>query len=54
MVGCSGAELGRFVAMLRNGSAVLRTCAAFALLQVITGADRQDRVDGAMGWLYHF
>nr|ACQ55238.1 PHYSCODILLO2 [Physcomitrium patens] len=30
---CSGAELGRFVAMLRNGSAVLRTCAAFALLQ---------------------
>ncbi|CAM6093941.1 unnamed protein product [Calypogeia fissa] len=30
---CSGAEVGRFVAMLRNGSAVLRACAAFALLQ---------------------
>ncbi|EFJ24586.1 hypothetical protein SELMODRAFT_101488 [Selaginella moellendorffii] len=30
---CSGAEIGRFVAMLRNGSSVLRSCAAFALLQ---------------------
>jgi hypothetical protein len=30
---CSGAEIGRFVAMLRNGAAVLRACAAFALLQ---------------------
>ncbi|OAE19519.1 hypothetical protein AXG93_1050s1010 [Marchantia polymorpha subsp. ruderalis] len=30
---CSGAEVGRFVAMLKNGSAVLRGCAAFALLQ---------------------
>nr|ACQ55239.1 PHYSCODILLO1 [Physcomitrium patens]AFF18619.1 PHYSCODILLO1B [Physcomitrium patens]AFF18620.1 PHYSCODILLO1A [Physcomitrium patens] len=30
---CSVAELGRFVAMLRNGHAVLRSCAAFALLQ---------------------
>jgi hypothetical protein len=30
---CSGAEVGRFVAMLRNGAAVLRACAAFALLQ---------------------
>ncbi|CAM6123685.1 unnamed protein product [Calypogeia fissa] len=29
---CSGAEVGRFVAMLRNGSAVLQACAAFALL----------------------
>ncbi|KAJ7541588.1 hypothetical protein O6H91_10G066300 [Diphasiastrum complanatum] len=30
---CSGAEVGRFVMMLRNGSPVLRACAAFALLQ---------------------
>ncbi|KAJ7565079.1 hypothetical protein O6H91_02G046900 [Diphasiastrum complanatum] len=30
---CSGAEVGRFVTMLRNGSPVLRACAAFALLQ---------------------
>lgn len=30
---CSGAEIGRFVAMLRNSSSILRTCAAFALLQ---------------------
>ncbi|KAH9318479.1 hypothetical protein KI387_020248, partial [Taxus chinensis] len=30
---CSGAEVGRFVVMLRNGSTVLKTCAAFALLQ---------------------
>ncbi|KAG0630749.1 hypothetical protein M758_1G201600 [Ceratodon purpureus] len=30
---CSGAEVGRFVAMLRNSHAVLRACAAFALLQ---------------------
>ncbi|TVU31670.1 hypothetical protein EJB05_23368 [Eragrostis curvula] len=31
---CSGAEIGRFVAMLRNPSSILRACAAFALLQV--------------------
>ncbi|XP_022863476.1 protein ARABIDILLO 1 isoform X1 [Olea europaea var. sylvestris] len=30
---CSGAEIGRFVAMLRNPSAILKACAAFALLQ---------------------
>ncbi|OAY62749.1 Protein ARABIDILLO 1 [Ananas comosus] len=30
---CSGAEIGRFVAMLRNPSSILRSCAAFALLQ---------------------
>jgi hypothetical protein len=30
----SGAEIGRFVAMLRNPSPILRACAAFALLQV--------------------
>ncbi|XP_050385307.1 protein ARABIDILLO 1-like [Argentina anserina] len=30
---CSGAEIGRFVAMLRNPSSVLKSCAAFALLQ---------------------
>ncbi|KAH7687569.1 RNI-like protein [Dioscorea alata] len=30
---CSGAEIGRFVAMLRNASPILRSCAAFALLQ---------------------
>ncbi|KQJ97820.1 protein ARABIDILLO 1 [Brachypodium distachyon] len=30
---CSGAEIGRFVAMLRNPTSVLRACAAFALLQ---------------------
>lgn len=30
---CSGAEVGRFVTMLRNGSPVLRACAAFAILQ---------------------
>lgn len=30
---CSGAEIGRFVTMLRNPYSVLKTCAAFALLQ---------------------
>lgn len=30
----SGAEIGRFVSMLRNQSPVLKACAAFALLQV--------------------
>ncbi|XP_027113367.2 protein ARABIDILLO 1-like [Coffea eugenioides] len=30
---CSGAEIGRFVVMLRNPSSVLKACAAFALLQ---------------------
>ncbi|KAM0842629.1 hypothetical protein ACQ4PT_058252 [Festuca glaucescens] len=30
---CSGAEVGRFIAMLRNPTPVLRACAAFALLQ---------------------
>ncbi|CAN6562514.1 hypothetical protein ACFX2J_027554 [Malus domestica] len=30
---CSGAEIGRFVSMLRNTSSVLKACAAFALLQ---------------------
>ncbi|KAG8653723.1 protein ARABIDILLO 1 isoform X2 [Manihot esculenta] len=30
---CSGAEIGRFVTMLRNPSSTLKTCAAFALLQ---------------------
>ncbi|KAH1108268.1 hypothetical protein J1N35_012036 [Gossypium stocksii] len=30
---CSGAEIGRFVSMLRNSSSILKTCAAFALLQ---------------------
>lgn len=30
---CSGAEIGRFVAMLRNPSSILKSCAAFALLQ---------------------
>ncbi|KAG9141723.1 hypothetical protein Leryth_026643 [Lithospermum erythrorhizon] len=30
---CSGAEIGRFVTMLRNPSSVLKACAAFALLQ---------------------
>ncbi|KAK2653390.1 hypothetical protein Ddye_013246 [Dipteronia dyeriana] len=30
---CSGSEIGRFVTMLRNPSSVLKTCAAFALLQ---------------------
>ncbi|KAI3693221.1 hypothetical protein L6452_33052 [Arctium lappa] len=30
---CSGAEIGRFVTMLRNQSPVLKACAAFALLQ---------------------
>jgi len=33
--GLSGAEIGRFVAMLRNPSSILKACAAFALLQVI-------------------
>ncbi|XVF79781.1 hypothetical protein PTKIN_Ptkin15bG0017000 [Pterospermum kingtungense] len=32
---CSGAEIGRFVSMLRNSSSILKACAAFALLQVI-------------------
>ncbi|CAI9781621.1 unnamed protein product [Fraxinus pennsylvanica] len=30
---CSGAEIGRFVSMLRNPSSILKTGAAFALLQ---------------------
>uniref|UniRef100_A0A0E0R2J3 F-box domain-containing protein n=1 Tax=Oryza rufipogon TaxID=4529 RepID=A0A0E0R2J3_ORYRU len=30
---CSGAEIARFVAMLRNPASILRACAAFALLQ---------------------
>ncbi|KAJ8748731.1 hypothetical protein K2173_011283 [Erythroxylum novogranatense] len=30
---CSGSEIGRFVAMLRNPSSILKACAAFALLQ---------------------
>ncbi|KAF8412939.1 hypothetical protein HHK36_000911 [Tetracentron sinense] len=30
---CSGAEIGRFVVMLRNPSSILKACAAFALLQ---------------------
>ncbi|KAM7276288.1 hypothetical protein ACFE04_018154 [Oxalis oulophora] len=30
---CSGAEIGRFVTMLRNHSHTLKSCAAFALLQ---------------------
>ncbi|KAL5728429.1 Protein ARABIDILLO 1 [Ranunculus cassubicifolius] len=30
---CSGAEIGRFVTMLRHPSSVLKACAAFALLQ---------------------
>ncbi|KAB2068502.1 hypothetical protein ES319_A08G034900v1 [Gossypium barbadense] len=30
---CSGAEIGRFVSMLRNSSSILKACAAFALLQ---------------------
>ncbi|XP_068650796.1 protein ARABIDILLO 1-like [Aristolochia californica] len=30
---CSGAEIGRFVSMIRNPSPILRACAAFALLQ---------------------
>lgn len=30
---CSGAEIGRFVTMLRNPSPTLKGCAAFALLQ---------------------
>ncbi|KAL2536607.1 Protein ARABIDILLO 1 [Forsythia ovata] len=30
---CSGAEIGRFVSMLRNPSSILKACAAFALLQ---------------------
>ncbi|KAK1325970.1 Protein ARABIDILLO 1 [Acorus calamus] len=30
---CSGAEIGRFVAMIRNPSSILRACAVFALLQ---------------------
>lgn len=30
---CSGAEIGRFVTMLRHPSSVLKSCAAFALLQ---------------------
>ncbi|CAM8937934.1 unnamed protein product [Rhodiola kirilowii] len=30
---CSGAEIGRFVSMLRNPSSTLKACAAFALLQ---------------------
>ncbi|KAL8542697.1 hypothetical protein ACS0TY_003538 [Phlomoides rotata] len=30
---CSGAEIGRFVAMLRNPCPTLKSCAAFALLQ---------------------
>ena len=34
----SGAEIGRFVAMLRNPSSILKTCAAFALLQVTEAA----------------
>ncbi|KAL6322334.1 hypothetical protein AAG906_007887 [Vitis piasezkii] len=29
----SGAEIGRFVAMLRNPSSILKSCDAFALLQ---------------------
>jgi len=43
---CSGAEIGRFVAMLRNGAAVLRACAAFALLQVISLDPTQARCLG--------
>lgn len=30
---CSGCEIGRFLAMLRNSSSILKACAAFALLQ---------------------
>ncbi|KAK4379466.1 hypothetical protein RND71_001328 [Anisodus tanguticus] len=36
---CSGAEIGRFVTMLRNSSSILKACAAFALLQN-SGASR--------------
>ncbi|KAE9592188.1 hypothetical protein Lal_00012965 [Lupinus albus] len=31
---CSGAEIGRFVTMLRSPSSILKACAAFALLQL--------------------
>lgn len=34
-LGHSGAEIGRFIAMLRNPSSILKACAAFALLQVL-------------------
>ncbi|PIA28714.1 hypothetical protein AQUCO_06700022v1 [Aquilegia coerulea] len=30
---CSGSEIGRFLAMVRNSSSTLKACAAFALLQ---------------------
>ncbi|KAL0347891.1 UNVERIFIED_CONTAM: protein ARABIDILLO 1 [Sesamum calycinum] len=38
---CSGAEIGRFVAMLRNPSPTLKSCAAFALLQFTIPGGRQ-------------
>ncbi|KAL0309117.1 UNVERIFIED_CONTAM: protein ARABIDILLO 1 [Sesamum radiatum] len=37
----SGAEIGRFVAMLRNPSPTLKSCAAFALLQFTIPGGRQ-------------
>lgn len=38
---CSGSEIGRFVTMLRNPCLTLRSCAAFALLQVIFVCGKQ-------------
>ncbi|KAK1262700.1 Protein ARABIDILLO 1 [Acorus gramineus] len=37
---CSGAEIGRFVAMIRNPSPILRACAVFALLQFTIAGGR--------------
>ncbi|KAJ8573376.1 hypothetical protein K7X08_009887 [Anisodus acutangulus] len=37
---CSGAEIGRFVTMLRNSSSILKACAAFALLQFTIAGGR--------------
>ncbi|GJN20125.1 hypothetical protein PR202_gb07460 [Eleusine coracana subsp. coracana] len=47
---CSGAEIGRFVAMLRNPSSILRACAAFALLQCTTQVScrKQEQVESCV------
>ncbi|RWR80626.1 protein ARABIDILLO 1-like protein isoform X1 [Cinnamomum micranthum f. kanehirae] len=44
---CSGAEIGRFVTMLRNHSSILRACATFALLQftIPSGRHSEHHVD---------
>eukprot|EP00850_Spirogloea_muscicola_P004301 SM000018S03666 [mRNA] locus=s18:663602:667641:- [translate_table: standard] len=44
----SGAEIGRFVGMLRNNSPVLRSCAAFALVQFTVPGGRHAAHHGTL------